>query len=280
MLDLFIFETMQLIEQMELLIISNEKSNSYSSDAINEIFRIMHTIKGSSAMMLYNNISTLAHSMEDLFFVLREDNPQTVNYFDLSDLVLEGLDFIKVEIAKIRNGDEANGDASELINRLRTFHAGIKGQDFIIDPNLKDKGGFPENTIQEKQKYYISKVRTTAVSSGNILQATLHFEQDCGMENIRAFGVVNELGDLVEDYYHIPEDLDHEDSARIISEQGFILFLKTDRSLEEIRKELSQTISLKDLELVGVENCEFLNELLMAITILKIIGKIRKVQSG
>ena len=70
MLDLFIFESTQLIEQMELLIISNEKSSSYSSDAINEIFRIMHTIKGSSAMMLYNNISTLAHSMEDLFFVL------------------------------------------------------------------------------------------------------------------------------------------------------------------------------------------------------------------
>ena len=29
----------------------------------------MHTIKGSSAMMLVENISSLTHSIEDLFFI-------------------------------------------------------------------------------------------------------------------------------------------------------------------------------------------------------------------
>jgi len=262
MLDLFIFESMQLIEQMERLIISNEKSTSYASDAINEIFRIMHTIKGSSAMMLYNNITTLAHSMEDLFFVLREDKPQNVDYSELSDLVLEGLDFIKVEIVKIRNGDEADGDASALLKSLRVFHATIKGQDF----NAKDQHGADgavshENRTPEKQQYYISKVRTETTSLRNTFQATLRFEQDCGMENLRAFGVVNDLGDLVEEYYHIPEDLDHEDSARVISEQGFTLFLKTNRSLEEIHRVLIQIIFLKDLQLTQVENSELFNDL-------------------
>jgi len=262
MLDLFIFESMQLIEQMELLIISNEKSSSYDSDAINEIFRIMHTIKGSSAMMLYNNISTLAHSMEDLFFVLREDKPQNVDYSELSDLVLEGLDFIKVEIAKIRNGDEADGDASALIKSLRVFHATIKGQDLSAkNQNLADGAVSHENHTPEKQQYYIGKVRTETTSLRNTFQATLRFEQDCGMENLRAFGVVNDLGDLVEEYYHMPEDLDHEDSARVISEQGFTLFLKTDRSLEEIHRVLIQTFSLKDLQLTQVENSELFNDL-------------------
>jgi len=260
MLDLFIFESMQLIEQMELLIISNEKS-SYTPDAINEIFRIMHTIKGSSAMMLFNNISTLAHSMEDLFFVLREDKPQNVDYLELSDLVLEGLDFIKVEIIKIKNGDETDGDPSELIKSLRVFHGTIKGQEFNTkDKNLAD-GAVSHDRTQEKQHYYISKVRTETTSLRNTFQATLRFEQDCGMENLRAFGVVNDLGDLVEEHYHIPEDLDHEDSARVICEQGFTLFLKTGRSLEEIHRVLIQTISLKDLQLSQVENIELFNEL-------------------
>ena len=260
MLDLFIFESEQLIEQMEILIISNEKSGSYTSDAINEIFRIMHTIKGSSAMMLFNTISTLAHSMEDLFFVLREDKPQNVDYTDLSDLVFEGLDFIKVEIHKIRNGDEADGNASELINSLRVFQASIKGRaSSPEDMNFAGQTVSNENPSLEKQQYYISKVRRETTSCKNTFQATLHFEQDCGMENLRAFGVVNDLGDLIEEYYHVPEDLDHEDSARVISEQGFTLFLKTDRSWEEIHRVLIQTIYLKDLQLTQVQNSEILN---------------------
>jgi two-component system chemotaxis sensor kinase CheA len=262
MLDLFIFESMQLIEQMELLIIANEKSTSYAPEAINEIFRIMHTIKGSSAMMLYNNISTLAHSMEDLFFVLREEKPQNVDTSQLSDLVLEGLDFIKVEIAKIRNGDEADGDASELIKSLRVFHATIKGQDLSAnDQNVADGAVSSGNRNPEKQQYYISKVRTETAFQSSTFQATLYFEQNSGMENLRAFGVLNELGDLVEEYYHIPADLDHEDSARVISEQGFTLFLKTDRTMEEINRALMQTISLKDLQLSKVENSDLFNEL-------------------
>jgi two-component system, chemotaxis family, sensor kinase CheA len=262
MLDLFIFESTQLIEQMELLIIANEKSSSYAAEAINEIFRIMHTIKGSSAMMLYNNISTLAHSMEDLFFVLREDKPQNVDYSELSDLVLGGLDFIKVEIAKIRNGDVADGDASALIKNLRVFHASIKGQDLSPKDHNRASGAATQNKhTLEKQQYSVSKGKTETTSLRNTFQATLYFEQDCGMENLRAFGVVNELGDFAEEYYHIPEDLDHEDSARVICEQGFTLFLKTDHSLEEIHRALIQTISLKDLQLTQVENSELFNDL-------------------
>jgi len=36
----------------------------------------MHTIKGSAAMMLFDDISKLAHSIEDLFFYLREEKPE------------------------------------------------------------------------------------------------------------------------------------------------------------------------------------------------------------
>lgn len=78
MLELFIFETYQLIDQLEQALLDFEKGNKLE-DSINEIFRIMHTIKGSAAMMLYDNISTLAHSMEDLFFICERKNPRMLN---------------------------------------------------------------------------------------------------------------------------------------------------------------------------------------------------------
>jgi two-component system chemotaxis sensor kinase CheA len=79
MMEMFLFETSQLIEQLEQQILSSEKSNCCTQDTINEIFRIMHTIKGSSAMMMQNSISTISHSMEDLFYFLREGKPHEID---------------------------------------------------------------------------------------------------------------------------------------------------------------------------------------------------------
>ena len=79
MLEMFLFETSQLIEQLEQLILSSDKENYYSNTSINEIFRIMHTIKGSAAMMMYQSISALAHSIEDIFFYLRDEKPKEID---------------------------------------------------------------------------------------------------------------------------------------------------------------------------------------------------------
>ena len=51
MLDMYLFETNSLMEQLDELLIEAEKVEEFSTDDVNEIFRIMHTIKGSSAMM-------------------------------------------------------------------------------------------------------------------------------------------------------------------------------------------------------------------------------------
>ena len=50
-LDMYIYETNSLLEQLETIVLDAEKENTFSQDNVNEIFRIMHTIKGSSAMM-------------------------------------------------------------------------------------------------------------------------------------------------------------------------------------------------------------------------------------
>lgn len=67
LLEMFIFETSTLLEQLEQTILDCEQTKDYGLGVVNEIFRIMHTIKGSSTMMEFHNISTLAHVTEDLF---------------------------------------------------------------------------------------------------------------------------------------------------------------------------------------------------------------------
>ena len=72
MLDVYIYETQQLLEALENTLFEGESEKALGSDHINEIFRIMHTIKGASSMMEFEQLAKLAHALEDMFSHIRE----------------------------------------------------------------------------------------------------------------------------------------------------------------------------------------------------------------
>lgn len=255
MLEMFIFETAQQIDQLEQSIINCEKENSYSQDTINEIFRIMHTMKSSAAMMLFNNISTIAHAIEDLFFFLRDNNGISLDCSIINDLVLEGVDFIKVELEKIKCEDAADGDPSILIQKIKEYLAVLNKQNpSISNPTSKE-------TIQTKQQFYISPVKSEFHVNKNIYKAIVHFQEGCEMENIRAFTIIHNLKEITQDFYHVPDDItDNNDSAEVIKKDGFILYLKSDKTYDEMQDFFSDVIFLEKLDLTQLQNDEEYNE--------------------
>ncbi|MCH1639371.1 Hpt domain-containing protein [Paenibacillus timonensis] len=76
LLEIYLHENSQLLEQLEQSILECEEANAFSSASIDVIFRIMHTIKGSSTMMNFDNIAVLSHVIEDLFAYIREHQPR------------------------------------------------------------------------------------------------------------------------------------------------------------------------------------------------------------
>ena len=153
MLDMFIFETFQLIEQLEVLILNSKKAAKFSESNVKEIFRIMHTIKGSSAMMLFNNISTLAHTLEGLFYYIREKKEISFVYSELADIVLKCVDFIRNEAAKIDKGLESKGDSSELIGEINNFLNKINASNNNVAPSAVYSS--KTNKTEECLQYYI-----------------------------------------------------------------------------------------------------------------------------
>lgn len=249
MLDMFIFETAQNIEQLEKSILSSEKSSCFTPGAINEIFRIMHTIKGSSAMMLFNNIASLAHAVEDLFYFIREEKPENMDCAILSDLVLEGADFIRVELEKVKNAHNLDGDASELIENIKGFLAVLKAGRNYTD------GFSAREEAPVMQQYYLPHNRRNGISSLKGYKAVIRFEEGCEMENIRAYSIVHNLKEITEEFFYSPEDIiENDDSVRVIREQGFQVCLKTEKDYREIHDFFMQIVFLKDLELVELEN--------------------------
>ena len=84
-----------------------EEKDSFSEEDVNTIFRIMHTIKGSSAMMEYSSLMTIAHRAEDLFAIVRDKSMEIVPEAlrpALFDLLFQIIDFFRGEIERIENG--------------------------------------------------------------------------------------------------------------------------------------------------------------------------------
>ena len=250
MLEMFIFETYQLIDQLEQALLNYEKGSD-SEASINEIFRVMHTIKGSSAMMLFDSISTLAHSMEDLFFYLREEKPQNVESSKIIDIVFEGVDFIKAETAKVENGLESDGNSEQLKAKVLEYLEDLKNS----NPSANNtKYGAKKEAIKDAhenmdQKYYISSSKSVQNPMTNKYEAVIFFQDDCEMENIRAFSVIHDLESIAEIVNYVPQDvMESSDSVQIIRDSGFKVVFKTDLGLDEVKERLYQTVLLKDLQ--------------------------------
>ncbi|MBP2627284.1 MAG: CheA signal transduction histidine kinase [Firmicutes bacterium] len=247
MLDLFVFETNQMLEQLERLILDSEKSGGLEV-AINEVFRIMHTLKGSAAMMMFNDICSLAHSLEDVFYYLREAKPPRVDYSELVDLVLNAVDFIKSEVMKIENGGNPNGDCADISERSKEFLSALKANDL----SLTDTSQRPVSS-ELKPKYSIGVANISEDEGKSRYEATIYFDEDCGMENIRAFTIVHELSDLAEDIVYSPKDiLENDTTSDIIKNEGFQIAFATQNSLEMVQKFFCKTMFLKEFKLNAV----------------------------
>lgn len=126
--EIYLLETRTLMGKAEQLALNGKNTSEFES-FIDEIFRIMHTIKSSSRMVKFNNNANLANSAEDLFYYVREEKPPIQDYTQLNNIVLEAANFLKTELEKIESRQEAGGDPAPIINKIQHYRESINGSD-------------------------------------------------------------------------------------------------------------------------------------------------------
>lgn len=247
MLDMYLFENGQLLEQLQDTVLEQKDADCFDEDSINEIFRTMHTIKGSSGIMMFDNITAVSHKLEDVFFYLRESHPDNVPHLELVEHVLHVEDFISNEMEKIRNGDPVDGDSSDIIAELDKFLKKIKGEDEgAADSTTK----LPENKSEEPKQFYIAPVAT---SDSHFYKIFISFYSDTEMANIHAYKAVYALKEIAEDLLYTPENIiSDESSSEAIIKEGFKMLLQTQADPAEIRAIVSEGYSV---EKVDVTEC-------------------------
>jgi two-component system chemotaxis sensor kinase CheA len=83
------------------------------------------------------------------------------------------------------------------------------------------------------------------------------------MENVRAYTIINNLKGITEDIYYTPQNLiDGDADAEIIRKEGFNIWFKADNTYEEMQEFFMQTIFLRKLELIKLDNNNEIDQIL------------------
>ncbi|MCX4343599.1 MAG: chemotaxis protein CheA [Kineothrix sp.] len=272
MLDMYLFENEQLLEQLQEMVLDQKDAECFDEDSINEIFRTMHTIKGSSGIMMFDNITAISHKLEDVFFYLRESHPDNVPHLELVEHVLEVEDFITGEMEKIKSGQATDGDPSGIIANLDQFLNKI--QNGGEENETKD---LPQNVHEEPKQFYIAPV---ASSDSRFYKINIIFFQETEMANVHAYKVVYALKEIAEDILYSPEDIiADESSAQTIIEKGFRILLQAQASEEEVRNIIGVGYDIEKVDIYECHAEEFLQGFDFAETSIDLESSVEEIEA-
>lgn len=247
MLEVYIFETNTLLEQLDEILLRTEEAGVFAEDDINEIFRIMHTIKGSSAMMGFENLQKLAHKGEDMFFIIREKPEIAKSAPFVYELIFEVSDLYKAEIEYIQTSDDDDfspTDFSENYTKLMDATTKLKA--------MAAGEAVPENTASVAKSVAPAKAAPIVGGGEGTMTVRVFFEEGCGMENLRAFLLLTKIKEEGEIISHIPADVEtNADAAKGIVDNGFVItFRGFDGNNDAVVKAIETALNVASYEIV------------------------------
>lgn len=229
MLEIFLFEMNSLVDKLDEILLDSESNKALTEEDVSEIFRIMHTVKGSSAMMDFHVISGVTHKLEDCFFLIRDNGIKQEHMEELFDVMLDATDFLKEQFAAIAEGEALASENEALIKRSDHLYALLKGEAPKEDLPVKETAPPPPpkktdtagTAGKEKDKYSIH----------------IEFDSDIGMENLRALMVVEQLKQNgINVISWEPYDIENNETIPQILELGFTVTAGTAMDGEKLEK--------------------------------------------
>lgn len=263
-LDIFIDETKQHIQTLsdQIMIIEKEPDDS---DAIAEIFRSAHSLKGMAGTMGFKRMQRLTHDMEDVFSAVREGKMK-VNA-SLVDILFKGLDAVQEYLDNIQeNSDEGDNDNQDIIDELNKYLNGTAGMEAAPKQETAPTQvavAVATETSNPKEKYSSIEIKEfeleaikKAESEGmNVFGLTVYIQESCLLKAARSFLVfkaLEELGEVIEANPSVQdiedEKFDFDFSLIFLTQKDEAAVYEAVKSVSEIEDVIIGKIDFKEVE--------------------------------
>ncbi len=168
----FLIEAFEMNEQLDQDLVELEH-NPEDLDLLNRIFRVAHTIKGSSSFLNLNILTHLTHNMEDVLNRARKGEIKITP--DIMDVVLRSIDLMKTLLVTIRDtgSDTNNGKENEIEEAVKQLQA-------ITSQNLE---GAKEGTKEAPQKENEKEVKKENIKENQENKAKSPTAKDFASDN-------------------------------------------------------------------------------------------------
>jgi len=264
-LDIFVDETKEHIQVLsdQIMVLEKEPDNS---DAIAEIFRSAHSLKGMAGTMGFKRMQRLTHDMENVFSAVREGKMKVND--SLVDTLFRGLDAIQEYLDLIQEtSDEGDNDNEAIINELNQFLNGGGGEapaapavtsapaatasaaatatEENAETNAKAK--FHDIKLSEVEEHAIKKAFDDNM---NVFGATVYIQESCLLKAARAFLVFKALEEIGEVIISSPAVQEIEDEK---FDFDFSLIFLTKETESEVRAAIQNVSEIEDVVIEAID---------------------------
>lgn len=192
----FLIEAFEMNEQLDQDLVELEH-NPEDLDLLNRIFRVAHTIKGSSSFLNLNILTHLTHNMEDVLNRARKGEIKITP--DIMDVVLRSIDLMKTLLVTIRDtgSDTNNGKENEIEEAVKQLQA-ITSQNLEGTKETSGTKEAPQKEAKEEAKEEIKENKAKAPTAENTSSDNpLADEPDLDYANMSAEEVEAEIERLL-----------------------------------------------------------------------------------
>ncbi|HBG15142.1 MAG TPA: chemotaxis protein CheA [Firmicutes bacterium] len=227
------YEHLQSLNQ-SLLVLEKEPDNI---EVLNSIFRAAHTLKGASATMGFNKMSSVTHAMEDVLSLLRQNelkvSPEIIN------ILFDALDLLEVLAKGIAEGQEEDVEVAGVLQGLKKYSA----KEVKREPTVKDER---RKTLQLRYSPEEKEQINKALAEGfTLYHLHLFLEEECLLKGARSFMVLRELESQGEIVRTIPTAKELEDEK---FDSDFIIGLLSKKPLEILTRYLEKMLDVKEVK--------------------------------
>ncbi|MCK5200415.1 MAG: chemotaxis protein CheA, partial [Spirochaetales bacterium] len=222
-----------LLEQNILVL----ETNPGNMEAVDEIFRAAHTLKGASATVQMNELTDFTHIVEDVLDEIREGKIKVVPF--IVDILLEAIDLIK-EMLHLRTVgkiyEEDILDITESLNSLLDGHVDQKDETAISVPKTEETGESVSSGVSGLSEYEILELLETADEGEKVYEIKVTFNEDHPMNSIGGIQVFAGLKGsgvvlkTIPDFEELYEDAFHSE---------IVYYLTTSQDTDHISSKLS-----------------------------------------
>ncbi|MCP4652126.1 MAG: chemotaxis protein CheA [Candidatus Omnitrophica bacterium] len=230
--DLFFAESQEYLRETNKALVQLEK-NPNDDEAINTIFRLMHTLKGMAATMRYDDLADLAHALEDVFDGFRRKRLKLTSA--VMDVIFESADAFATLTEQIKEDKGVSLKVTDYIKRIKNI---LPAGETISHQSLKKTSKGKVETGDE-----VDRLKKLVDKNNNLFSVEMVFNEACSMKGVRAFLVLNRAKDFGQIAGVTPseDDLKNENF-----ELNFKFVILTDKNEKFVTEELSRILEVDE----------------------------------